>query len=150
MPIRDIYKQAFAAAGLPYRNPYCFRHALARLGGRSCTTPEHFKAGSQNLGHELVLNTFTSYGSVPAGRQADPIRRMSKEEGGAGGERLTEQYLDRSYITGSTIDHRGFRSPEGVCAVFGFSQADSRHPFIDQACILPRAHMGRLIDTTWE
>ncbi|ASP30489.1 hypothetical protein CHH26_09835 [Qipengyuania flava] len=93
-PILDIHRQAFAAAGLPYHNPHCFPHALARLGERICIPSEHFKAGSQKLGHERVLTTFTSYGSVPASRQADLIRRMNKEEGGTGGERLAAMLAD--------------------------------------------------------
>ena len=36
-----------------------------------CKTPEEFKAWSQNLGHEHVATTFTSYGSVPSHRQAE-------------------------------------------------------------------------------
>ena len=40
----------------------------------TCKTPEEFKAWSQNLGHEKVLTTFTSYGAVAAHRQAVLIR----------------------------------------------------------------------------
>jgi hypothetical protein len=77
-PIRVIYKQAFAAAGLPYFNPHCFRDALVQLGERLCTTPEEFKAWSQNIGHENVLTTLTSYGKVPAARQAQLIRGLGE------------------------------------------------------------------------
>lgn len=77
-PIRTIYKDAFKAAGLPYFNPHCFRDVLVQLGERICTTPEQFKAWSQNLGHERVLTTLTSYGTVPATRQAELIRGLSK------------------------------------------------------------------------
>ena len=77
-PIRAIYRDAFTAAGLPYFNPHCFRDALVQLGERICTTPEHFKAWSQNLGHERVLTTLTSYGKVPAARQADLIRGLGQ------------------------------------------------------------------------
>jgi integrase len=75
-PIRAIFKQAFTAADLPYANPHVFRKTLARLGERLCRTPEEFKAWSQNLGHEQVLTTFSSYGQVAADRQADLIRRI--------------------------------------------------------------------------
>ena len=44
---------------------------LARLGEQACPTPEAFKAWSQNLGHEQVLTTFTSYGAVAPHRQAE-------------------------------------------------------------------------------
>lgn len=49
-PIRQIFKEAFAAAGLPYFNPHSFRKTLALLGGRLCKTPEEYKAWSQILG----------------------------------------------------------------------------------------------------
>ena len=50
-PIRDIFKQAFEATGLPYYHPHSLRHTLAQVGERLCQTPEQFKAWSQNLGH---------------------------------------------------------------------------------------------------
>ena len=79
-PIRKIFKEAFEAAGLPYFNPHSFRKTLAMLGERTCRTPEEFKAWSQNLGHEQVMTTFSSYGSVPAGRQAEIIRGLARRE----------------------------------------------------------------------
>lgn len=79
-PIRTIYREAFAAARLPYFNPHCFRDALVQLGERICTTPEQFKAWSQNIGHERVLTTLTSYGKVPVARQAELIRGLGKEQ----------------------------------------------------------------------
>jgi integrase len=69
-PIREIFKEAFAMAGLPYFNPHSFRDLLAALGEQLCSTPEEFKAWSQNLGHEKVMTTFSSYGAVPGARQA--------------------------------------------------------------------------------
>ncbi len=61
-PIRAIFKTAFTQAGLEYYNPHSFRDTLVRLGEIVCRTPEEFKAWSQNLGHEQVLTTFSSYG----------------------------------------------------------------------------------------
>lgn len=87
--IRAIYKQAFAAAGLPYFNPHCFRDALVQLGERICTTPEEFKAWSQNIGHERVLTTFTSYGKVPAARQAELIRGLGQAQSNSEEDRVT-------------------------------------------------------------
>ena len=75
-PIRKIFQDAFMAAGLPYFNPHSFRKTLARLGEQNCSTPEEFKAWSQNLGHEKVLTTLTSYGQVDRDRQGDIIRRL--------------------------------------------------------------------------
>ncbi len=79
-PIRQIFKDAFAAAGLPYFNPHSFRKTLARLGGQKCRSPEEYKAWSQNLGHESVLTTFSSYGDVARHRQAEIIRALDKSE----------------------------------------------------------------------
>jgi site-specific recombinase XerD len=75
-PIREIFKAAFEEAGLPYFNPHSFRNTLVQLGERTCTTAETFKAWSQNLGHEQVLTTFSSYGNVAPHRQAELIRGL--------------------------------------------------------------------------
>lgn len=82
-PIRTIFRDAFAAAGLPYFNPHSFRNTLVQLGERLCTTPESFKAWSQNLGHEGVLTTLTSYGRVSPQRQAELIRDLGRAAIGA-------------------------------------------------------------------
>jgi integrase len=84
-PIRDIFKRAFAAAGLPYFNPHSFRKTLALLGGKICKSPEEYKAWSQNLGHENVLTTFSSYGDVARHRQAEIIRALGVRQHPAGG-----------------------------------------------------------------
>ena len=76
-PIRAIFKQAFEAAGLPYFNPHSVRRTLAQLGETMCQTPEQFKAWNQNLGHEGVLTTFYSYGSVAERRQGEIIKGRS-------------------------------------------------------------------------
>jgi integrase len=76
-PIREISKEAFVAAGFPYFNPHSFRKTLALLGGELCRTPEQYNAWSQNLGHEHVLTTFTSYGDVSTRRQTEIIRAMA-------------------------------------------------------------------------
>jgi integrase len=77
-PIRVIFREAFERAGLPYFHPHAFRRTLAQLGERCCRTPEEFKAWSQNLGHESVLTTFSSYGEVAGLRQAELIRRLGQ------------------------------------------------------------------------
>lgn len=76
-PIRAIFRKAFERANLPYFNPHSFRNTLVQLGERVCTSPESFKAWSQNLGHEGVLTTLTSYGQVSSHRQAELIRGMA-------------------------------------------------------------------------
>ena len=83
-PIRAIFKDAFAAAGLPYFNPHSFRKTLALLGGQICKSPEEYKAWSQNFGHENVLTTFSSYGDVAGHRQAEIIRTLGAGERRAG------------------------------------------------------------------
>ena len=89
--IRRIFKRAFASAGLPYFNPHSFRNTLVQLGQRLCITPEQFKTWSQNLGHEQVLTTFTSYGQVPDRRHCDIMKAFAsvKQSGGVG-QRGTE------------------------------------------------------------
>jgi integrase len=77
-PIRAVFKEAFTRAGLPYANPHSFRKTLASLGQQVCRTPEQFKAWSQNLGHEGVLTTFSSYGDVTPTRQAEIIRELAQ------------------------------------------------------------------------
>ncbi|WP_245412146.1 hypothetical protein [Methylocella silvestris] len=68
--IRRIFRRAFEAAGLPYSNPHLCRDTLTMMGERRCKTPEELKAWSQNLGHDDVLTTLTSYGAVSGARQA--------------------------------------------------------------------------------
>ncbi len=75
-PIRDIFRRAFQAAGLPYFNPHSFRDMLVRHAMKLNLPPEEMKAWSQNLGHADVLTTFTSYGQVPTHRQGELIRRQ--------------------------------------------------------------------------
>lgn len=75
--IRTIFKEAFAAAGLPYFNPHKFRKTLALLGGQRCKTLEQYMAWSQNLAHEDMLTTFRSYGQLPSHRQAEVMRSFA-------------------------------------------------------------------------
>ena len=77
-PVRTIFKEAFTSAGLPYSNPHSFTKTLTQLGERICHTPEQFKAWSQNLGHETVLTTFSSYGEIARERQAELIRQLGQ------------------------------------------------------------------------
>jgi integrase len=74
--IRKIFRDAFTAAGLQYYNPHSLRDTLTIFGEQICQTPEEFKAWSQNLGHEKVMTTFSSYGEVPARRQGEIIQNL--------------------------------------------------------------------------
>ncbi len=87
-PIRDIFRKAFEAAGLPYFNPHSFRDTLVQLGERLCSTPEEFKAWSQNLGHERVMTTLTSYGTVAPHRQAELIQGMAERRGSTSNDQM--------------------------------------------------------------
>jgi hypothetical protein len=53
---------------------------LVGLGEKRCRSPEEFKAWSQNMGHDGVLTTFTSYGEVSRERQARIIRSLADAE----------------------------------------------------------------------
>jgi integrase len=77
-PIRDVFRRAFMAAGLPYYAPHSLRSTLAKFGEQQCQTAEEFKAWSQNLGHSGVLTTLMSYGSVAEARQAEIIRTLGQ------------------------------------------------------------------------
>jgi integrase len=78
-PIRSIFRNAFELAGLPYFNPHSLRNLIVRLGQDRCRTPEDFKAWSQNLGHEAVLTTFTSYGYVDTRRQGALVQALTED-----------------------------------------------------------------------
>lgn len=73
-PIRDVFRRAFASAGLPYFNPHSFRFMLVRHAMALDLSLEEMKAWSQNLGHADVLTTFVSYGRVPVHRQGELVR----------------------------------------------------------------------------
>jgi integrase/recombinase XerD len=77
-PIRQLFRKAFTSVGLPYFNPHSVRNTLVELGERLCRTAEEFKAWSQNLGHDQVLTTLTSYGAVQPGRQAELVHGLGK------------------------------------------------------------------------
>lgn len=72
-PIREIFRTAFECANLPYFKPHSFRDTLAKLGMSLCRSPEALKAWSQNLGHDDVLTTLTSYGALDLGKQQEII-----------------------------------------------------------------------------
>ena len=75
-PIRKVFTQACNAAGLADFKPHSLRHTLAQLGGHICTTPAEYKAWSQNLGHDGVMVTITSYGTLPGYSQRQLIAQI--------------------------------------------------------------------------
>jgi integrase len=76
-PIRRIFAESFALAQLPKFHPHSFRKTLARIGQTLRLGPEEMKAWSQNLGHESVLTTFTSYGTVTPARQEEILAKLA-------------------------------------------------------------------------
>jgi hypothetical protein len=50
------------------------------LGQSLSRTPEELKAWSQNLGHEDVLTTLRSYGSVAHDRQAEILSSLGRSD----------------------------------------------------------------------
>ncbi|QUL37809.1 site-specific integrase [Erythrobacter sp. JK5] len=77
-PVRDVFRKAFEAAGLPYYNPHSFRDMLVRHAMKLDLTPEEMKAWSQNLGHSDVMTTLSSYGPVPTHRQGELIQELGQ------------------------------------------------------------------------
>jgi integrase/recombinase XerD len=102
-PIREIFKAAFTTAGFAYYNPHSFRHTLANLGERVCQRPEEFKAWSQNLGHEGVLTTLSSYGTVSEHRQREIISGFTSQHGQRNGDIVALLDEVKSRLTGQTM-----------------------------------------------
>jgi integrase len=79
-PVRAIFRQAFPAAGLPHFPPHSLRHTLGHLMHTVCRTPQQIKAWSQNLGHENIATTLTSYGTIDPHQQGEIIGGISLED----------------------------------------------------------------------
>lgn len=73
-PVRAIFRAAFASAGLPNYTPHSFRHMIVSEAYRRNLSPRELIAWSQNLGHESLLTTITSYGKLPTEEQGRLIR----------------------------------------------------------------------------
>ncbi|MCH2547803.1 MAG: site-specific integrase [Alphaproteobacteria bacterium] len=74
---RMVFLEAFERVGLPRFTPHSFRCTLALIGQERCQTPQEMKAWSQNLGHQHMLTTFTSYGTLPPEMQHRLIQAMA-------------------------------------------------------------------------
>ena len=98
-PIRDIFKAAFASAGLPYFNPHSIRDMLVRHIMTLDLPVETLKAWSQNLGHQGLLTTLTSYGSVAGPRQAELIKQGLPKPGAR-----KNQLPDAEVIAAAVVD----------------------------------------------
>lgn len=81
-PVRDIFKQAFEGAGLPYYHPHSFRHTLAQLMSQYCRNMEQLKAWSQNLGHEHINTTAVNYHKIDPDRQGQILKNLGQRDTG--------------------------------------------------------------------
>lgn len=72
-PIRELFRRAFLGAGLPYYGPHSLRRTLTALAYDLNLGTRDLKAWSQNLGHESVLTTLGSYGTLSPSEQSSAI-----------------------------------------------------------------------------
>jgi integrase len=73
--IRKLVAKAFTAVELPKFNPHSFRKTIVALAMEMKVNPEEFKAWSQNLGHESIITTMSSYMPVSRARQRELIKK---------------------------------------------------------------------------
>lgn len=72
-PVREIFRKSFQQARLPSVTPHAFRHMLVQIAFQRKLSPAHMKAWSQILGHQGLLTTLTSYGTLPLEMQGQLI-----------------------------------------------------------------------------
>lgn len=78
--VNQIFKSAFLNAGMPAFSAHTLRKTHAMLMNEVCTTMEQHKAWSQNMGHEHLATTVTSYMPVPRERQREIMRSLGKRD----------------------------------------------------------------------
>lgn len=91
-PIRRIFRDAFAAAGLPYYRPHSFRDTLVQFVERHAPSIEHLKAWSQNLGHEHLATTVSAYANMATDRQGELVRETVEPDGQADDPRVRAMF----------------------------------------------------------
>lgn len=79
-PIREIVETAFELACFPRYTPHAFRNTLTQLLYEMCKSTEASKAWSQNLGHEKLSTTLTSYGHIAVENQGRIIKNLAKDD----------------------------------------------------------------------
>lgn len=71
-PVRDIFKRAFQAVGVPYFNPHLFRNTVCKWALKNCSQYQ-YKALSQNLGHDNAMTTYNAYGNLTEDEQLEAV-----------------------------------------------------------------------------
>jgi integrase len=89
-PVRQIFRTAFARVSLPYVRPHSIRDTVTQLAYKLELNVEQMKAFSQNIGHENMMTTLCSYGSVSPERQAEIIRHLGRPDLARHGGMATE------------------------------------------------------------
>jgi integrase len=79
-PVREIFRYAFEAAGLPYFSPHRFRDTLSSIGRELCSNTEEQMAWARNMGHENPSTTFIIYGGFTPERQFEVIERLGNKK----------------------------------------------------------------------
>ncbi len=69
---------------LAYVKPHTVRDTLTHFAYKLQLHPEELKAWSQNMGHDSVLTTIGSYGSVSTERQAEIISALGQPSADTG------------------------------------------------------------------
>jgi integrase/recombinase XerD len=62
-PVRNIFHDAFKAAGLPKCQPHLLRDSITAWAMDNCSQRQ-FKAISQSMGHDNAMTTYNSYGTL--------------------------------------------------------------------------------------
>jgi integrase len=78
-PVRDVFAKAFLLAGHRGFTPHSLRSMLVRIAYERKLPIDQLKAWSQNLGHEGLLTTLTSYGTIPLEIQGQLIAESAAQ-----------------------------------------------------------------------
>jgi hypothetical protein len=75
---------------LPYVRPHSIRDTVTQLAYKLQLNLEQMKAFSQNIGHDSMLTTLCSYGSVSPERQAEIIRTLGQSDAATHADMATD------------------------------------------------------------
>ncbi|HEY5411247.1 MAG TPA: tyrosine-type recombinase/integrase [Caulobacteraceae bacterium] len=89
-PIRRIFRAAFEGADLPYYNPHSLRQTIMRHGYELGLSMKELKAWSQNMGHDSIHTSLSSYGHLDDHEKADVMRGIGARAGSDRTDRLAE------------------------------------------------------------